>query len=374
MKIKSYDDLAKVENNMEVDLSELNPNLQKRAIDFLNGLTCKKGALIKIACQKYLVITHLQLYSYAKQNTRMDLNNECELKEFKEEYHKFLNTLWDNIKNNKIEYKAKPGRGPYSDPDSYADNSVDKIRNNQLFYKDLCKFLSCVTGNKYEYKNEFINCGGKEFHPDQFGFSAPCTNLNHIYDKYLELTQKLGKDKDEAIEKVIKWVMESRTIGGAFIWPKTEYPKRDYNISRGGSINGGTYIEDRVDLTLLEIKHYLEGKSKENEILPKHEEETSWLDFFKELDPSKPFQKFVDTFYFNSFVDENYVPYDIVKSDFAKNELKPIKENDNKKNSIYKEDLETIERMLNNVNILINERSKQIIIRLIRDKYTLCDQ
>ena len=55
MKIKSYEDLAKVENNMEVDLSELNPNLQKRAIDFLNGLTCKKGSLTKIACQKYLV-------------------------------------------------------------------------------------------------------------------------------------------------------------------------------------------------------------------------------------------------------------------------------------------------------------------------------
>ncbi len=55
MKIKSYNDLIKVEGNMVVDLSELEPKLIKRAIDFLTGLTSRCGSLTKVACYKYLV-------------------------------------------------------------------------------------------------------------------------------------------------------------------------------------------------------------------------------------------------------------------------------------------------------------------------------
>ena len=55
MKIKSYSDLEKVKDDMVVDLSELEPKLVTRAIDFLTGLTCKKGILTKIARAKFLV-------------------------------------------------------------------------------------------------------------------------------------------------------------------------------------------------------------------------------------------------------------------------------------------------------------------------------
>ena len=55
MKIKSYSDLVKVEGNMVVDLSGLDPKLTTRAIDFLAGLTCKKGSLIKITRDRFLV-------------------------------------------------------------------------------------------------------------------------------------------------------------------------------------------------------------------------------------------------------------------------------------------------------------------------------
>ncbi len=55
MKIKSYSDLEKVEDNMVVDLSLLEPKLIKRAIDFLAGLTCKNGSLTKLSCYTYLV-------------------------------------------------------------------------------------------------------------------------------------------------------------------------------------------------------------------------------------------------------------------------------------------------------------------------------
>ncbi len=55
MKIKSYRDLEKIKDNMMVDLTELDSKLITRSIDFLAGLTCKKGNLTKIACHKYLV-------------------------------------------------------------------------------------------------------------------------------------------------------------------------------------------------------------------------------------------------------------------------------------------------------------------------------
>ena len=55
MIIKKYSDLEKVEDNMVVDLSELELKLITRAIDFLAGLTCKKGSLTKIASNKFLV-------------------------------------------------------------------------------------------------------------------------------------------------------------------------------------------------------------------------------------------------------------------------------------------------------------------------------
>ena len=56
MIIKNYSDLEKVENNMIVDLNELSPKLALRAIDFLLGLTFKKGSLKKVERGKYLVI------------------------------------------------------------------------------------------------------------------------------------------------------------------------------------------------------------------------------------------------------------------------------------------------------------------------------
>lgn len=56
MIIKEYSDLKKVKNNTIVDLNYLNPKMVIRAIDFLAGLTCKKGSLKKLESNKFLVI------------------------------------------------------------------------------------------------------------------------------------------------------------------------------------------------------------------------------------------------------------------------------------------------------------------------------
>ena len=55
MKIKKYSDLKKVDDNMIVDITELDFKIARRVIDFLAGLTFKKGSLKKIEKGKFLV-------------------------------------------------------------------------------------------------------------------------------------------------------------------------------------------------------------------------------------------------------------------------------------------------------------------------------
>lgn len=56
MQIERYSDLEKIENNMIVDLSKLEQKVLLRALDFLLGLTIKKGSLKKLENNRYLVI------------------------------------------------------------------------------------------------------------------------------------------------------------------------------------------------------------------------------------------------------------------------------------------------------------------------------
>lgn len=55
MIIEKYSDIEKIEDNMIVDLSKLEPKIAIRVIDFLNGLTFKNGSLKKLESGKYLV-------------------------------------------------------------------------------------------------------------------------------------------------------------------------------------------------------------------------------------------------------------------------------------------------------------------------------
>lgn len=55
MIIEKYSDIEKIDDNMIVDLSKLEPKIAIRVIDFLNGLTFKNGSLKKLESGKYLV-------------------------------------------------------------------------------------------------------------------------------------------------------------------------------------------------------------------------------------------------------------------------------------------------------------------------------
>ena len=106
----------------------------------------------------------------------------------------------------------------------------------------------------------------------------------------------------------------TRTLGGSFIWPtpkKSEgFRNSKYNMSRGVV----SYIEDRVYLTLLEIKHALDGEYHKSQ----HKDDILYALYIKNtdgirtwLDHFETFEKFDDYFMFNYFI-ENGMPINIL--------------------------------------------------------------
>lgn len=218
------------------------------------------------------------------------------------------------------EYKNKKRTtNPYNDPDSAIIGHF-----NQEYYETLTKFLNIrekdcnkdwvflpptIEKNIEIPKDRTIIVKGKNLFlsSDQFGFSE-IEKANHNLEKrpyhYLEP------------EKTARYLYETRSIGGSFIWPKT------YNLDRWSCIynnlrGAGSYIEDRVDLTLLEIKHYLDNKNDykkfENDIMYNQINNASskmqeWLDHFKD------FNDYVEYFMFDDFCikkDNEYLPLDL---------------------------------------------------------------
>lgn len=220
---------------------------------------------------------------------------------------------------------SKNIKSTYIDPDS-----VDGVGKTD-FYNDLTKFLNkreenCIKGERYLYLPPLMapkiqeqlkitenykvlsdlrkitvmgkgdECRLFRLTSDQFGFSAddniyenpedksyPLPNLLYSYQNNSEAEQK------KIIDRITEYVKNTRTIGGSFLWPVYKAGRKDYycyyNIGRGVR----NYLEDRVDLTLLEIKHALdtkyENKEYESDILNKQYNNANtymenWLDHF----------------------------------------------------------------------------------------------
>lgn len=267
----------------------------------------------------------------------------------------------------------------YIDPDG---------KKNKGFYRDLSNFLNASRisrkNNKilsFEaneapygmitvyYKDQYGNEQHFTVHSDQLGFSAVCLKYfrkNYPLSRYLEMQknkldkqknksdkQKNKSDQDAIAEFLANYVYTTRTIGGSFLWPESWY--KAYNMNRGNGKNDNKdnnkdnnigYIEDRVDLTLLEIKHYFEYRElddKKNfkysgDILFRYYDNLdaqTWFGFFDS------FEDYVDFFLFNGFVKEinkngkkEYMPINILtgkpfKKDYLnyeKNVLKGLEE------------------------------------------------
>lgn len=187
------------------------------------------------------------------------------------------------------------------------------------------------------YKDKYGNEQHFTVHSDQLGFSAVPKiyfRKNYPLSRYLEMQKnKLDKlknksDIDVVADFLTKYVYTTRTLGGSFLWPESWY--KGYNMSRGNGreikdkiIKGNAgYIEDRVDLTLLEIKHYFEYRDLDDKKNFKYSgdilfsrykipDAQTWFGFFDS------FEDYVDFFLFNCFVDKDeqtneYTPINIL--------------------------------------------------------------
>lgn len=287
----------------------------------------------------------------------------------KEDAEKERKRIWEQLGGSEIAYSDI-----YIDPDN---------KKNEEFYRELSNFLNVSRisrkNNKilsFEanedphgmitvyYKNQNGKKHGFTLHSDQLGFSAvPCTYFKQNYplSRYLEMQRnKSENDQAKAADFLTKYVYTTRTLGGSFLWPESWH--RDYNMGRGN----GSYIEDRVDLTLLEIKHIYEFRKLES-LLPysrdllfnrhKNQYADKWFGFFDS------FEDYVDFFMFNNFVKatvkngkKEYMPINILTGKAFETEYPGYKTNTLKEI----EDEKQLKAMLERVRNMVEKRTKKM--------------
>lgn len=267
-------------------------------------------------------------------NERINLRYYYEIESsnsFEKDYYDFLT----KVEQNKADYKYS--EGSYIDPDSV--NDVNKVS----FYNHLTCFLNHQEKeNKKNYcflspddapltKQEKEYDRYKDKHDksiiivmqddnvlfrlksDQFGFSAAETIYSS--DKYplaklLRLYQNSGsEERDKVKERITQYVKNTRTIGGSFLWPVPPQGRRDFYYNR----LRGKHLEDRMDLTLLEIKHVLDDKNEKhtsdilyNQYQNKKTYMKIWLKHFDSFD------QYVKYFMLQPFIAENGMPINII--------------------------------------------------------------
>lgn len=273
-----------------------------------------------------------------------------------------------------IKDKSESSNKLYTDPDK---------KENEEFYRELSNFLNASRisrkNNKilsFEaneapygmitvyYKDKYGNKQHFTVHSDQFGFSAvPCIYFrkNYPLSRYLEMQKnKSDKDPDAVAEFLANYVYTTRTLGGSFLWPETLW--KDYNKSRGN----GNYIEDRVDLTLLEIKHYFEYRDLDDKKKFKYSgdilfryydnlDAQTWFGFFDS------FEDYVDFFMFNDFVDKDkqtkeYTPINILTGEAFETDYPGYKKDTLKEI----EDEKQLKEMLERVRDMVEKRTKKM--------------
>lgn len=314
-----------------------------------------------------------ELYTYCAKNLKNLSENLVEkigsdkISDWKKEYTKYLHkTHVANPNDSNLDVSRI-----YCDPDSTYSKKL-----NHHFFEQLTDFLD--KREKYlkdslcgSYKYEFIEDKGIKvtgrfenknidfyLRSDLLGFSKPSNKKDHPYDLYIKKSQEEEEkiDTQKALENVTNWIVKSRTIGGSFLWPRPFYD--DYNRNRGGKFtsNRRYYIQDRVDLTLWEIRDWYNSMHEHTTILKRCEKEASnlraWLSHFRD------FKTFVEFFCFGDFVDTDHYPIDMIEGEKCKPEWKDSKNPDPKITEGMK--FKEIEKMLEELSEKILSRSKKI--------------
>ena len=254
--------------------------------------------------------------------------------------------IWTESYNKKIEDYANYIVDPVNNKKPYVDPDTTHSNEKSEFYNLLAAFLQLVIKNKiFNFPSEKTDKNGykvtgiqmdknKEnivLRSDTFGFSSPNYNdKNKCWEKRYPYTLYLFKlyNDDSTIDSVMAksiadMVARTRTIGGSFIWPICMCLGKNqnmYNMNRGVR----SYIEDRVDLTLLEIKHIYHTLKIMNEknvfcysndILvnrmfsnAQYMYMRDWMEIFDD------FNSYTKSFIFDDFCDEENNIIDISKS------------------------------------------------------------
>ena len=287
----------------------------------------------------------------------------------------------------------RQGECPYSDPDAVSSHNYE-------FYGEITEFLQDQKQQK-KYSNcfdagwEFEKPESKKKYPedrtialkksedddeaylyltsDQFGFSAIKEDITWSPLKYPYAIYERCYKGDKSLIGDTIWY--TRTIGGSFLWPKVKCVRNwqsSYNLYRGVD----SYIEDRVDLTLYEIKEFYDEYSVEKDyekIKDKLSEKGSNLlkysdaeYIYKWLSIFKNFKTYVDFFCFDDFVnkeDDEYYPKDIFTGkSITKDNISEYREKGKSKykfiqNKATKNDLE---KAFINLIIWTKDRSKNM--------------
>lgn len=278
---------------------------------------------------------------------------------------------------------TKKATGIYIDPDcrndvgktSYYTDLTWFLKSQEKKYASLYSFLAPrkVSGeddksnkNADDYKITVIKNGKAlmRLTSDQFGFNAAETIYNS--DKYPLARLLNSPPEDRSLEEVkqfiVTYVKNTRTIGGAFVWPLPLEGRRIclYNTNRG--IKG--YLQDRVDLTLLEIKHvfdkgYDEGRYKSDLLYSLYcNEKTQLKEWFQHFNS---FAEYIEYFMLEPFVNNvkgQMMPINIIRDE-------PIDEEDVKDQKKCKDKLQNLRseeliEMLKRLQVMILKRSKNM--------------
>lgn len=218
----------------------------------------------------------------------------------------FYNHLTCFLNHQEEKYKKSylflpPSKAPMTTSEKIDDDMYDKLDEKKIVVTQSRKVLFRLTS-------------------DQFGFSAtetkyndnryPLTNLLRLYQN------SEPEERDKVKKRITQYVKNTRTIGGSFLWPVPPKGKRNCNYNQQRGVRN--YLEDRVDLTLLEIKHALEGRYDNGEYASDmlynqyRSEKThikTWLEHFG------TFPEYVEYFMLEPFIAEDGWPINIVNGE-----------------------------------------------------------
>lgn len=257
-----------------------------------------------------------------------------------------ISEILENVKNTG-NYYTDPDR--HSNPPKWSDyyERIEDYLNNQ----EECFYKRELIEEKWKYKfigNETpsgirVTTGNDKLiyslvlRSDQFGFSAPRINgktITACSDKYPYWCY-LEKSNNNKANDVVNWITNTRTIGGSFIWPvwKKDGVKNLYSYYNVGDkknkLKGrgvGSYIEDSVDLTLYEVKHYydwINSEENKDKDITKDYTYTDDVLYKTELESEKsPMVTWLN--HFGTF--ETYVKFFMFDDDFVKSEFKMSEE------------------------------------------------